>query len=860
MTRYIRELSEIDRTDAELAGGKGAHLGELLRVDGVDVPPGFCVTTDAYRGIVDNDPAILNDIETLARTEHDDVDGLRALSATIRKALEEATVPDGLVQQVEAALTGGGFYAVRSSATAEDLPSASFAGQQDSFLNVPSGDVLEHVKRCWASLFTRPRGELPGEPRVRPPSCEHGRRRAAAWSFPRSPVSCSPPTRSRRTARSRRWRRPLVWARRWCRGRSIRTSTRFATAGSSRRRSRRKQLAVHADPGGGTATVDVEEDRRRQPVLTDAQVLELVRCARRIEAHFGAPQDIEWCLTDTGFHIVQSRPITTLFPIPETDDDRNRVFVSVGHQQMMTDPMKPLGVSMWCLISPAPMRQAGGRLFVDVTDRLASPSLRSAVIKALGTSDPLIGDALDTVVARGFVPEISADLPNTAPPAPPPPATDPDIVTGLIERNRSSLAALEDAVESKSGTELLEFILTDIGRLRQLMFAPDNHRAVMAGMDALSWLNEHLDAWLGEKSAGDVLTQSAPNNVTSQMGLALLDVADTIRPHGEVVDFLHRVEHDDFLTELDAYPGGTRSREALEDFLDAYGMRCAGEIDITRPRWSENPTALLPMLLADITHFHAGAATRRFEQGRREAAEKERELLERVRLLPDGDTKADEVKQMIDRARTFIGYREHPKYSMVCRMFVYKKALLREADRLFAAGALDDRNDVYFLTFRELQAAVETGQVDRSLVEGRKAAFDVHRTLRPPRVMTSEGEAVVGVYRDNDRPDGSLVGLPVSAGTVEGRARVVHNPGDIVPDPGDILVTEHTDPSWSPLFVAVSGLVTEVGGLMTHGSVVAREYGLPAVVGVENATRLIRDGQRIRLNGTDGYIEVLADV
>ena len=859
MTRYIRELSEIDRTDAALAGGKGAHLGELLRVDGVDVPPGFCVTTDAYRGIVDNDPAILNDIETLARTEHDDVDGLRALSATIRKALEEAIVPDGLVQQVEAALTGGGFYAVRSSATAEDLPSASFAGQQDSFLNVPSGDVLEHVKRCWASLFT----DRAVSYRV---SHEFDHRRVSMAVVVQrmvvpevsGVVFTADPVTSNRTVASVEAAFGL--------GEAVVSGTvnpDVYTVRDSRivtKEIATKQLAVHADPGGGTATVDVEEDRRRQPVLTDAQVLELVRCARRIEAHFGAPQDIEWCLTDTGFHIVQSRPITTLFPIPETDDDRNRVFVSVGHQQMMTDPMKPLGVSMWCLISPAPMRQAGGRLFVDVTDRLASPSLRSAVIKALGTSDPLIGDALDTVVARGFVPEISADLPNTAPPAPPPPATDPDIVTGLIERNRSSLAALEDAVESKSGTELLEFILTDIGRLRQLMFAPDNHRAVMAGMDALSWLNEHLDAWLGEKSAGDVLTQSAPNNVTSQMGLALLDVADTIRPHGEVVDFLHRVEHDDFLTELDAYPGGTRSREALEGFLDAYGMRCAGEIDITRPRWSENPTALLPMLLADITHFDAGAATQRFEQGRREAAEKERELLERVRLLPDGDTKADEVKQMIDRARTFIGYREHPKYSMVCRMFVYKRALLREADRLFAAGALDDRNDVYFLTFRELQAAVETGQVDRSLVEGRKAAFDVHRTLRPPRVMTSEGEAVVGVYRDNDRPDGSLVGLPVSAGTVEGRARVVHNPGDIVPDPGDILVTEHTDPSWSPLFVAVSGLVTEVGGLMTHGSVVAREYGLPAVVGVENATRLIRDGQRIRLNGTDGYIEVLADV
>ncbi len=129
--------------------------------------------------------------------------------------------------------------------------------------------------------------------------------------------------------------------------------------------------------------------------------------------------------------------------------------------------------------------------------------------------------------------------------------------------------------------------------------------------------------------------------------------------------------------------------------------------------------------------------------------------------------------------------------------------------------------------------------------------------VTPPRVLTSDGEVVAGAYRRDDVPAGALVGLAVSAGTIEGRARVIHDMAEADLEPGDILVTAYTDPSWSPLFVAITGLVTEVGGLMTHGAVIAREYGLPAVVGVEQATRLIRNGQRIRVHGTDGYVEIL---
>jgi pyruvate,water dikinase len=267
---------------------------------------------------------------------------------------------------------------------------------------------------------------------------------------------------------------------------------------------------------------------------------------------------------------------------------------------------------------------------------------------------------------------------------------------------------------------------------------------------------------------------------------------------------------------------------------------------------------LLPALLGNIRNFEPGAAKRRFEQGQRDAANKQRELLERLRRLPDGEEKAAEAKGMIDRLRMFAGYREYPKYAMISRNFVYKQALMNEAERLVRAGVLQERDDVLYLRFEELEDAVRTGHVDQELIRERRDAFASYHALTPPRVLTSEGEAVRGSYRRNDFPPGALVGLAVSAGTVEGRARVILDVADADIEPDDILVTAYTDPSWTPLFVAIKGIVTEVGGFMTHGAVIAREYGLPAVVGVERATQLIHDGQRIRVNGSEGYVEILS--
>jgi pyruvate,water dikinase len=341
------------------------------------------------------------------------------------------------------------------------------------------------------------------------------------------------------------------------------------------------------------------------------------------------------------------------------------------------------------------------------------------------------------------------------------------------------------------------------------------------------------------------------------MGLALLDVADVIRPYPEVIQYLQQVKDDTFLDELVEFHGGQETRDAIIDFLNKYGMRCVGEIDITKTRWSEKPTTLIPIILSNIKNFEPHASSRKFEQGRQEALKKEQELLARLRQLPDGEQKARETKRMIDIIRNFSGYREYPKYSIINRYFVYKQALLKEAEQLVQANVISEKEDIYYLTFQELHELVRTKKLDDQIIRKRKGEYEFYEKLTPPRVITSDGEIVAGRYKRENLPAEAIVGLPVSSGVIEGRARVISNMEDANLEDGDILVTSFTDPSWTPLFVSIKGLVTEVGGLMTHGAVIAREYGLPAVIGVENATKLIKDGERIRVNGTEGYVEIL---
>ncbi len=342
------------------------------------------------------------------------------------------------------------------------------------------------------------------------------------------------------------------------------------------------------------------------------------------------------------------------------------------------------------------------------------------------------------------------------------------------------------------------------------------------------------------------------------MGLALLDVADVVRQYPAVLDYLQHANDDTFFEDLAKLEGGEAVSDSLRSYLRVYGVRCPGEIDITRTRWAEKPTLLIPMLMNNIKNFEPGSHKRIFEQKRLEVAQKEHELIDKIEKLPGGKGKAKSTRKQISVFRNFIGFREYPKYAMMLRFYVYKRALLKEAARLVQKGVIQAPEDIYYLSLEELRQVLATSQLDYGLITRRKADYEVFEKLTPPRVMTSDGEVISAEYDTANIPQGALIGVPVSAGIIEGRARVVLSLEDAHIEEGEILVTAFTDPSWTSVFVSIKGLVTEVGGMNTHGAVVAREYGLPAVVSVENATRLIKDGQKIRVNGTKGYVEILS--
>ena len=870
MSALVLGLQDIKKTQAFLVGGKGMNLGELTKIQEIQVPEGFCVTTIGYQKVLVNNETFQALLKQLAILNVEDREQISEISGKIRQLILELKIPSDVEDAVTQYLFQFGeehAYAVRSSATAEDLPHASFAGQQDTFLNIIGKKaILQHISKCWASLFT----ERAVIYRIQN-GFDHKRvsisviiqkmvsAHASGVLFTADPITSN--------------RKLLSIDASFGLGEALVSGK--VTPDCYKVQDEKivdkligsKKLAIYGLHEGGIQTQQINSNKQNSQTLTDHQILELAHMGRQVEAYFGCPQDIEWCLVDDVFYIVQSRPITTLYPIPKPFDQENHVYVSVGHQQMMTDPIKPLGISFYQLTTNAPMREAGGRLFVDATPILASAVGRQYLLNAMEQSDPLIKDALKTIIDRkDFIKLLAEDdkILNFASEQKEesedfllPIEYNPAIVAELIGNNQASIKKLKQSIQRKSGAELFAFILEDLQELKKLLFDPESLGVITAAMDASSWINKNIELWLGEKNVADTLSQSVANNITSEMGLALLDVADIIRPYPQIIDFLQHAQDNTLLDELVQYHGGEEAKDAIYDYLNKYGMRCPGEIDITRTRWSEKSATLIPLILNNIKSFEPNASELKFKQGSKCALKKEQEIIDRLKQLPNGKLKAEETKRIISLLRNYIGYREYPKYGMVNRYFIYKQALLKEAEQLLGARVIHEKEDIFYLTFEELHEVVRTNTLDIEIIKKRKDEHKLYKKLTPPRVITSDGEIITGKYNRENLPADAIVGLPVSSGVIEGRARVILDMEDANFEEGDILVTPFTDPSWTPLFVSIKGLVTEVGGLMTHGAVIAREYGLPAIVGVENATKRIKDGQQIRVNGTDGYIEIV---
>ncbi len=880
--RWVVSFGAIALKDLPKVGGKGANLGELARA-GFPVPDGFCVTTDAFRVFLDGAGDTTALFARLAALSPEDTEAVRRAGEETRALLQRLPVPERVADALERAWRQAGadhFYAVRSSATAEDLPTASFAGQQESYLNVRGKEaLLRSVRDCWVSLFTdraityRARNGFAHDrvllsvvvQRMVLPE-------VSGILFTADPID---------------GRRHIVSIDAgFGLGEALVSGLTSADLYKVDKRTlalvektiAHKALAIVPLPEGGTRREALSEARATAPSLSDGQARALAEMGARIEAHYRTPQDIEWCIEGGRIHIVQSRPITTLYPLPELADPDGplSVYVSFGHVQVMTDALPPFARSIWTHVFPfghdgqgasRTMQSAGGRLYIDMSWLLRIAPLGAAIPRVLRIADTLMADGVAEVVGRpefaygtgSRLEAVRTVLPLLGPiflrAAFEMLARNPD---GSTARGQSYIDATIEASKSRidraaPGAERFATALQEAETIFLKLFPRFMPIILSGGLSQVA---------LGRLLAGrgvdrEVITfaQGLRGNVTTEMDLAVGDLADLARAHPAVVSHLKGTDAKDALRTVREVEGGEAFARAMETFLERYGMRGAFEIDITRARWREDPTPLVQIILGNLALDSNGAH-------RAHHARLEQEGLQAAgRLIAAASPwQRPLVRRLVRVARHNLAIREHPKFLLIRLL-----DLLRQVARACAAILLQQRriereDDVHFLSAEELLAALRGNPLPlKELVASRRAEHQRFQKLSPPRVLTSEGECVTGRHAHDGLPPGALPGTAASPGIVEGRAHVVLDPHHAILQAGEILVAPFTDPGWTPIFINARGLVMEVGGLMTHGSVVAREYGIPAVVCVPDATRRIRTGQRIRVNGDRGFVEVLED-
>jgi pyruvate,water dikinase len=885
MVKYVMYFEEIDKASLPEVGGKGASLGEMTKA-GFPVPDGFCVTTFAYRKFIRSCKEMDELIDLLEGVRHDDLERVHALGESVRKCIRSHQMPDDIRESILEAwkrMGGDKAYAVRSSATAEDLPTASFAGQQETYLNVRGGErLLRAIQDCWASLFT-----------------DRAISYRARSGFGHGPVYISvvvqemvfpevsgiiftadPITGRRRTASidaSFGLGEALVSG--------LVTADHYKVRSGViiEKRISKKTVAIYPVPEGGTIKKGVLPEKQEVQALPDDRIVELATLGEKIEAHYGSEQDIEWCLADGELYILQSRPITTLYPVPRIEGGGLHVLISFGHVQMMMDAMRPLAISVLRsflkFATPAlggdVLVEAGGRLFIDPTPALALKPAQHVAPRILGVMfDERMADSLRAVFDRpdfGSAERMKVGAVLKAAPV---------ILAGIGRaifitlfadpfRKRQELVSSvgpwwrdrEEDISSVSGPERIRRIRAGLEKLLPTLF-PIVFPYLIAAIPSSRIIHGMLKGQYGDKQGPHMfsrINKSLPGNVTTEMGLAVGDLADTARKYPEVVEYLRKAEDGTFYAGLLRVDGGVEFKQALDQFMDKYGVRSPGEIDITNPRWKDSPTLLVPPILSHIQSVGPGEHRERFKRGEADAELATAEILAELRNARFGFFKVKAMSRLLYVYRNLMGLREYPKYLIMQHFYVYRRGLIEEAGSLVEKGVLKQEQDAFYLSLDEL-LALEEGRFSGSvpeLVASRKKQLEEYRKLTPPRVMTSEGEAIMGKRRLTGMPEGAIIGTPASAGIVEGIARVVLKPEDADLKPGEILVAPYTDPGWTPLFNSVKGLVTEVGGMMTHGSVIAREYGIPAVVGADNATKAIKSGARIRVNGNEGFVQIL---
>ena len=880
---FVVPLRSLDAGALSLAGGKAANLGELIGA-GLPVPDGFCVTTDAYRDAT-MAAGLSEIVDDLARTPADDPDLAAGIAGRARDRILSTSMPPHVAEAVTSAYRSMGepAVAVRSSATAEDLPFASFAGQQDTYLGIIGADaVLDAVHRCWASLWT----DRAVVYRVRN-GIDHAETRlavvvqrmvdsaVAGVMFTVNPVTGH---RGETVIDAAAGLGEAVVSGSVNPDHFVLDSR---TGAVLERRLGDKRLVVRARPGGGTEAVP--QPASDTACMSDDQLRALVALGTRVQDHYGQPQDTEWAIDPAGaLWLTQARPVTTLFPLPDggSAEDELRVYFCFSLAQGLTRPLTPMGLSAIRVIGsavarlyghppvepvagPAAVRDAGGRLFFDITPIMRSAAGRAVFPRVLDVMEgrsatvlrELFADPRLSVVHSSWWPVVRRlgdvavrfAIPLQVAQA----VARPAAARRRLDRLGEKLRSRPMPPEPSAPMQRLEFVVPLLGDVI-VQVVPRVMPPAAAGFAMLGLAGRLLGA---DARPGDLATvlRGLPHNVTTEMDLDLWAVATAIRADDDAAAAV-RLESSAELAER--YRTGTLPpvlQSRLQGFLDRYGHRAVAEIDVGIPRWAEDPTHVIGVLGNYLRlDDHGPAPDGVFARGAAEAESMVTTLTDRARRR--GRVRGRAVGFALDRARQLAGIRELPKFDLVLVLAQARRQLLAIGVHLAAAGRLARAEDVFFLDLSEVGVAL-AGRDLRDVVAGRRADYDHEtRRRRVPRVLLSDGSEPEARTGTQPVADGALVGIAASTGTATAPARVVLDPTGAHLTPGEILVAPSTDPGWTPLFLTAGGLVMEMGGANSHGAVVAREYGIPAVVGVPDATSRITTGQELTVDGTRGVV------
>ncbi len=878
----------------ETAGGKGTNLARLTRA-GFAVPRGFIIPTEAYREFVHANRWLSTIQSAVENLSPEDGGALEKASTQIRVAFSAGKIPEGTESAIRAAYADFDDkpVAVRSSATAEDLPDLSFAGQQDTYLNIVGiQQLLTAVINCWSSLWTaRAIGY-----RIR----NHIRHEEAALAVVVQEMIQSEASGVLFTAN------PLTGLRS--------ESVIDATLGLGEalvsgqvepdhyvvnvinnqivsKTLGAKKISTRGKAGGGVEVI--EENAEARQSLSDADILNVAALGQQIQREYNFPQDIEWAIAEGKLYILQSRAITSLYPLPKESFDPLMIWFSLGAFQGMLGAMTPLGqdtlrmfFSTAAKLFSAQIRYdetdvllpAGERLWIKISDVMRSPLGRRVYRTILGFGEPSVGQILRGLegeprlgAAKGQLnfSTIRALLGFLLPLLPRAASTlhDPEKARSAFDSYIESHLIRPNITGDDEFTRLaqrLQFLEENVAAGLYQMF-PRFGPVLVPAMISLALLTRltrhdaHVETDHGFSTNALEVTRGLPHNVTTEMDLALWEIANHIRADP---DSLETFLDSDAPTLASRYLGGTlpeTAQKTVENFMAQYGMRGVGEIDIGQPRWREEPTSIMQTLQSYLQIPPDMAPDVLFERGAKAADESIEKLALAARHQSGGWLKERMVRGTARRVRTLMGVRESPKFFLVRMLGIARKEILASGEEFADAGIIDKPEDLFFLHFSELQdLANHDLRAWKSLIAEQHSIYErENRRRQIPRVLASDGRAFYeGLGSETDTAN-VITGSPVSPGVAEGNVHIIFDPSGAQLAPGEILVCPGTDPAWTPLFMAAGGLITEVGGMMTHGSVVAREYGIPAVVGVHQATTRLKNGQRIRIDGTTGKIVVL---